>query len=58
MVDAQSVSEARPETRASSIEPKSPFTIYLEQNPQMASQLLNVILQLYQDPVKESEAQA
>lgn len=37
MVDAQSLSDARPETRASSMEPKSPFTIYLEQNPEMAN---------------------
>lgn len=59
MVEIQSTNEdgARPETRASTKGvPSSPFKIYLEQNPEMANQLFKVMLQLYQDPVKESQA--
>ena len=58
MVEIQSTNEdgARPETRGSTSVPSSPFKIYLEQNPEMANQLFKVMLQLYQDPVKESQA--
>ena len=59
MVDVQSTGDnERPETRASSSLPDSDFKIYLEQNPEMAAQISKVMLQLYQDPVKQSEAAA
>ena len=61
MVDVQSNNQedgARPVTSASQRVAQSPFKVYLEQNPEMAAQLIRVMLQLYQDPVKESEASA
>jgi len=59
MVDIQSDNEARPDTQVSP-QPvhDSDFKIYFEQNPEMAHQLLKVLLHLYQDPAKESQAAA
>ena len=47
MVDIQSQSDGMPETRASTSEPMSAFRVYLEQNPEMSSEILRVMLQLY-----------
>ena len=45
---------------ASSVEqvPQSDFKVYLEQHPEMTAELMKVLIQMYQDPVKESEAAA
>ena len=50
MADSISVSEGRPVTSTSNIEPKGSFALYLEQNPEMSFQLLKVLLNLYQEP--------
>ena len=60
MVEIQSTNEdgqARPDTRASTKGvPDSVFKSYLMQNPEMSAELFTVLLQLYQDPCKESQA--
>ena len=58
MVDVQSTSDARPETRAAIVEPKSAFKVYMEQNTEMPEKILKVLLHLYQEPAKESQAKA
>ena len=47
MVDVTSTDNDRPETRATMAPSDSAFKGYLEQNPEMAAQLIRVLLQLY-----------
>ena len=59
MVDVASTGDdGRPETRMSQAPGGSDFKQYLEQNPEMANQIMKVMLDLWQDPAKESEAAA
>lgn len=58
MVDVQSNNDERPQTQQAGRAAESDFKLYLEQNPDMANQVFKVLLSLYQDPAKESEAKA
>ena len=42
---------------ASTVEaPQSDYKVYLEAHPEMTAELMKVLVQIYQDPPKESEA--
>ena len=59
MVDTASANnDDRPQTSDANPVPDSVFKIYLEQNPEMAAKLFQVMLQLYQEPMKQSETAA
>ena len=36
--------------------PQSDYKVYLEAHPEMTAELMKVLVQIYQDPPKESEA--
>ena len=55
MVD-QSQSQLQIESVAGGDAPQSEYRVYLEAHPELTAELMKVLVQLYQDPPKESEA--
>ena len=56
MVDVSQSNLQLDRTSTAEAPPQSDFKVYLEAHPEMTSELMKVLVQLYQDPPKESEA--